>query len=256
MNIKSLVQGRLEQIQQQVSSLPHVHELRLSDHAYLQHPMHSNDCDLHFVLLVDSGFQSRFIDCLSWLTEIQHIAFKYRHVENGYRFLFSDGIYCEFTVEELKFGESADSVNLTTRQTEVATLRPGGQLSATDVDEGQDEEWLLGEMLTNLLIGLRRFNRGDRLSAFYCIQHHALSSLLELLVQWEVSQTKQKRLAKGDICFEQSYPHARNQVASFAMGYDKSPQSASAMLEYAEQHHNLNYFIKDQILIQIKSANN
>ncbi|MBE1298722.1 MAG: hypothetical protein GJ680_02265 [Alteromonadaceae bacterium] len=256
MNMKSLVQDRLEQIQQQVSSLPHVHELRLSDHAYLQHPMHSNDCDLHFVLLVDSGFQSRFIDCLSWLTEIQHIAFKYRHVDNGYRFLFSDGIYCEFTVEELKFGESADSVNLTTRQTEIATLRPSGQLNAIGLDEGQDEDWLLGEMLTNLLIGLRRFNRGDRLSAFYCIQHHALSSLLELLVQWEVSQTKQKRLAKGDICFEQSYPHARNQVASFAMGYDKSPQSASAMLEYAEQHHNLNYFIKDQILIQIKSANN
>lgn len=256
MNMKSLVQDRLEQIQQQVSSLPHVHELRLSDHAYLQHPMHSNDCDLHFVLLVDSGFQSRFIDCLSWLTEIQHIAFKYRHVGNGYRFLFSDGIYCEFTVEELKFGESADSVNLTTRQTEIATLRPGDQLNAIGLDEGQDEDWLLGEMLTNLLIGLRRFNRGDRLSAFYCIQHHALSSLLELLVQWEVSQTKQKRLAKGDICFEQTYPNARNQVASFAMGYDKSPQSASAMLEYAEQHHNLNYFIKDQILIQIKSANN
>lgn len=256
MNMNNLVQDRLEQIQKQVSSLPHVHELRLSEHAYLQHPMHSNDCDLHFVLLVDSGFRSRFIDCLSWLTEIQHIAFKYRHVENGYRFLFSDGIYCEFTVEELRFGETPESVSLCAKHADVSALRPNSSMHLNSTEDGQDEDWLLGEMLTNLLIGLRRFNRGDRLSAFYCIQHHALSSLLELLVQWEVSQTKQKRLAKGDICFEQSYPHARNQVASFAMGYDKSPQSASAMLEYAEQHHNLNYFIKDQILIQIKSANN
>ena len=46
---------------------------------------------------------------------------------------------------------------------------------------GPSEEWLLGEVLTNLYVGLNRFRRGEKLSAMRLIQGHAVDRLVELL---------------------------------------------------------------------------
>jgi hypothetical protein len=44
-------------------------------------------------------------------------------------------------------------------------------------------EWLLGEALTNLYVGLGRFRRGEKLSAARFVQQYALDRVLELVAQ-------------------------------------------------------------------------
>ncbi len=254
MSTESLIQERLGQIRQQVATDANMVGVTVPDRPMQPTPLRNNDCDLEFCLVVKPGFKSRYIKDLTWLTQIQHIAFKYRHVESGYRFLFSDGMYCEFSITEQgdKAQDAPNSLPWPANLVDSEWDYPAANEPTSAINHN-NQDWLLGEMLTNLLIGLRRFIAGDRLSAFYCIQHHALGRLLTLISKWEVNHAQMSK-AYGDSSFEQAYPTAASRVASFALGYDHSPQSALAILQYAEQHHALNFFIKDQILNLVKLA--
>ncbi|HEX5636912.1 MAG TPA: hypothetical protein VFY78_07505, partial [Gammaproteobacteria bacterium] len=139
--------------------------------------------DLDFFVIAKPGFKEYFLDCeLSWLQHHSRGAYWYRNTIDGYKFLFKDGVFCEFAIfipEELApipFAEGrviwADPVfNL-------SVLTPkslhGRYQQSTNI------EWLLGEALTCLYSGMSRNNRGEKLSAMRLIQTQALDRLLDL----------------------------------------------------------------------------
>jgi lincosamide nucleotidyltransferase B/F len=56
--------------------------------------------DLDFFAVVEAGFKDEFLDDLAWLSSTCPIAYRYRNTPDGYKVLFEDGVFGEFSVFE------------------------------------------------------------------------------------------------------------------------------------------------------------
>ncbi|MCC2605425.1 hypothetical protein [Planctobacterium marinum] len=265
MTKNELILQRLEQIRFVIAAQNHALAMLLPNKSDKLHSLRESDCDIGLTVLVEPGCKQLFLDDIRWLSDIQHIAFEFRRSPGHFRFLFSDGIFCDLTIVEKQELEPREIKNNSiawlhsTMDSEIfdVAVPQSTRHSPDTIEEYRDPQWLLGELLTNLLIGLRRYNEGDKLSAFYLIQHHALSRLLTLVENWEQKQGSESvSLHIEHQSFEQNFPQLADIVAGFAQGYEASPRSAMAILDYVEQHESINYFIKDQILNLIKPHSN
>lgn len=276
-----LIEARLEQINETISAQPQTLAIIRPQENDNPCSIKENDCDIRLVVLVATGSEEKLLRDIRWLADIQHIAYEFKRSPGHFRFLFSDGLFCDFTVAEeqkldisdLSHGQILWQKDKTKTDYKDVINITQIKHSKSPITKHEESCWLLGEFLTNLLIGLRRYSKGDKLSAFYIIQHHALSQLLELVDKWEdkidisidsaaSQQTCKSCGSKTDelniepSSFEANYPQMVPLVEEFALGYDRSPKSAHAMLQYVEQHDTINYFIKDQIINLIKPHSN
>jgi lincosamide nucleotidyltransferase B/F len=196
--------------------------------------------DLDFFVIARNGWKSWFLNNLTWLSTIAPIAYHFRNTEDGYKLLYQDGIFCEFAVFE---------------HTELTTIpfSPGRVVwHAPDFDASvaspqhrspahpPSVAWSVGEALTNLYIGLGRYYRGEKLSAFRFIQHYAVDRILELTEQIEAAQPGKHDQFAHERRYEQRFPNTSRVVANFMQGYDRSRESARAMLDFLEAHFEVN----------------
>ncbi len=203
--------------------------------------------DLDFFAIVQPGFKGRYIDNLDWLSTTQPIAYAFRNTVDGYKVLFEDGIFCEFAVFEPQemahipfsagrivwkvpdFDESVCEQRQSTRHHEPAV------------------EWRLGEALTNLYVGMGRFRRGEKLSAARFIQNYAVDQVLNLASHTESVGPALVDAYNIERRFEQRFPLTAAHLASFIQGYERSPESALAILEFLEAYFDVNAAIAAQI---------
>ncbi len=190
--------------------------------------------DLDFFAIVDVGAKAAFLDDLSWLTDLAPVAYVYRNTVDGYKLLYDDGVFCEFAVFEP--GELAR-----------IQYAPGRLVWKRDgVDESiatptvpmpetpSDIDWLTGEVLTNLYVGLLRHRRGERLAAFRMIQMDAVERLTDLC-----AVLGQASPAGGDPFlsarrFETRFPDVANELPGFMPGYDDNVAAARAILRFID----------------------
>jgi hypothetical protein len=197
--------------------------------------------DLDFFVIVDEGCKSRYIDSLGWLSSLCPVAYTFRNSADGYKLLFQDGIFCEFAIFE---------------QSELRTIpfAPGRIIwKQPYVDEAicvpavasapprpMDADWVVGEALTNLYVGLGRFRRGEKLSAMRFIQHYAVDRILELANIFENENGSRKDEFANERRFEQRFPKIAQELPGFVQGYERSCESAQAILEFLERHFEVN----------------
>lgn len=204
--------------------------------------------DLDFFAIVEDGYKVRYVENLDWLNNIAPVAYAFQNTVDGYKLLYADGIFCEFAVFELgelegipfsagrvvwKKPQVDDSIAVPTRKS-----RSDSKLSI---------EWQLGEALTNLLIGLKRFRRGEKLSGSRFVQSYALDRVLELAGLIEDEQLYFKDKFGNDRRFERRFPQVSVLLPSFNQGYKRTPESALAMLEFLEQNFEVNAVIAREI---------
>lgn len=121
--------------------------------------------DLDFFAIVEDGYKQRYIENLDWLSSLAPVAYSFQNTVDGYKLLYQDGIFCEFAVFEL--GElkhipfSEGRIVWKKLQVDDSITVPVRKSSS---ESKQSVQWHLGEALTNLLIGLKRFRRGEKLS--------------------------------------------------------------------------------------------
>ncbi len=203
--------------------------------------------DLDFFVIVRDGYKTIFIEHLDWLSSICPIAYHFKNTVDGYKLLFEDGIFCEFAVFE---------------PYEVANIPfSGGRIVWKD--DGFDEEiltpqprttskqtteWLLGEALTNLYVGLGRYHRGEKLSAARFIQGYAVDRILELSAIIESPQPGHEDIFTLERRYEQRFPAIAAHLPQFVLGYEHSRESARAILAFLEAHFEVNAAIKRAIL--------
>ena len=104
----------------------------------------------------------------------------------------------------------------------------------------REPEWLLGEALTNLYVGMGREKRGERLSASQFIQGYAVDRLVELADLLEKSRPVQQDEFAPDRRFEQRYSGIAEHIAMWMQGYERNRESALAILNFLEQHLTVN----------------
>ena len=206
--------------------------------------------DLDFFVIAKEGHKAFFLDSLAWLERIQPVVFSFRNTADGYKLLFADGIFCEMAVFEaedlagIPYSQARvvwqDKDSAFTFQESNKVPPPAADLPTVD--------WLVGEALSNLFVGLGRFQRGEKLTAVRFIQGYAVQRILELTPFIEDSQNEDGDVFDQDRRFEQRYPETAAALPSFMQGYEKSPQSVRAILEFLDRHFALNEGMKTAVL--------
>lgn len=192
--------------------------------------------DLDFFAIVQPGYKAAFLADLSWLSSIRPIVYAFQNTHDGFKLLFDDDIFCEFAVLEpqelstIPFAEGrvvwkAPEVDETIR---IPVWRAPERTPPT-------EEWLAGEALTCLYIGLKRDKRGERLSAQRFIQNYAVDRVLELTAQRTPAANGLADSFNIERRYEQRYPHLAPHLPSFIQGYAANAPSALAILAFLEQ---------------------
>jgi hypothetical protein len=214
--------------------------------------------DLDIFVIVKDGYEQAFRDDLGWLSSVCPIAYSFPNSPHGYKLMFEDGIYAEvdvFTLAELgqyDFPEGrivwkAEGVDEAIRFPQ----RPAPQresLIPAPQREPLTPDWLIGEIMTNLYVGLGRFHRGEKLSALRFIQGYAIDRIVQLAPFIETEQPAHLDAFIGERRFEQRFPHLSEDLPSFMQGYDRSPESALAILEFLERHFTVHPAMKQAIM--------
>lgn len=201
--------------------------------------------DLDFFAIVGTGFKTEFLDNLAWLSSICPIAYSFRNTPDGYKLLFQDGVFCEFAVleePELRHIPFAPG-RIIWKEADVPETLAMPQL-VRNLPTASSVEWLLGEALTNLYVGLSRLRRGEKLSAMRLIQCYAVDRVLELSEKIEPAGTSSQDVFAPERRYEQRHPSIAEALPSFSQGYDRSVESARAILTFVERHFVVNPFLK------------
>jgi hypothetical protein len=213
--------------------------------------------DLDFFAIVKTGSKNNFLNDLSWLTDILPAAYCFKNTHDGYKFLYEDGIFCEFAVfdeDELKQAVfpagrvvwKAEGVN-----EDIAIPRIPPQAH----DKTHTVEWMLGEALTNLYVGLMREQRGEKLSAMRFIQGYAVDRILELAAQIHKAEAVHPDPFNAERRYEARYPDMAVVLPALAQGYDRNRESALASLNFLEMHFNVSPVMKRAISELCKTIN-
>lgn len=203
--------------------------------------------DLDFFAIVKPGAKSHFIEQLDWLESVRPLAYSFQNTADGWKALYDDGIFCEFAVFEphelsaIPFARGR--IVWQSPDFDVAICVPRPQPHTT-----RSVEWLLGEALTNLYIGLGRVRRGEILSGTRLIQSHAVDRLVELTEYLETAQPIQEDSFSGERRYEVRYRETATHLPDFMQGYNRNVQSAQAILTFLDQHFEINAAIRDAIL--------
>lgn len=204
--------------------------------------------DLDFFAVVQAGSKQAFLGDLSWLSEIAPIAYCFRNTTDGFKLLYSDGVFCEFAV----FDE---------QEMETAIYTPGELIwKAEEVDagiamprvpvpepSGSDTDWLLGEALTNLYVGLMRDRRGEHLSAMRFIQSFALDRVIDLFDQRPGAAEFEQDPFNPERRLEQRQPELAELLPGMTQGYRRNQASALAILDVLEQRYRVSAAMASEI---------
>jgi len=204
--------------------------------------------DLDFFVIVEEGYKHAYLDSLNWLSDIHPIAYSFLNTEDGYKVLFEDGIFCEFAVfepDELEHIPFAPGRIVWKRAGIPDTF--GQPTTFPSSKQKRDKDWLLGEALTNIYVGLNREKRGEKLSATRFIQGYAVDRLVELVEYVEPVNETHCDPFVNERRIEQRYPNLISQFSGWMQGYEKNCESAMAILTFLEEHFEVNEAISKAI---------
>jgi lincosamide nucleotidyltransferase B/F len=239
--MQKLLLQRLEEIVQSLEHSEHALALIGLGSVGLELERLDAHSDLDFFVIVEDGFKAAYLENLSWLTNLALVAYQFQNSSDGFKLLFADDVFCEFAIfeaHELKrIPFAAGRVIWKKPHVSESIGRPTLELPTSS---SHGLEWLLGEALTNLYIGLKRFNRGEKLSAAKFVQEYALDRVLDLAARLEPEGNALKDPFNRERRLEQRFPQLASQLTMFIQGYERTPESALAMLEYLETHFAVN----------------
>ncbi len=205
--------------------------------------------DLDFFAIVKEGHKQAFIEDLSWLSNISPAGYAFRNTVDGYKFLYEDGVFCEFAVFEpqelatIPFSEG--QVIWAEDGFDTQMLKPTDTRGA--YHRSDDVQWIIGEALTNLYVGLCRFQRGEILSAMKFVQSFALDRIIDLLHIQQPNSAGLVDRYMPDRRVENRLTGSQELLAQFCPGYQKTPEAVLAQLRWLAQHYEINTTIAAEI---------
>ena len=212
--------------------------------------------DLDFFVIVADGSKQAYLDDLSWISSVHPVDYCFLNTSDGYKLLFDDGIYAEFavfTLEELgqlSFPEGRIVWKRAGVDDAIRFPRMGAGTGEHPAREKHSLEWVIGEAVTNLYVGLGRYRRGEYISAFRLVQGYAVDRVIELasyLTPDEAIGEVQEDAFAPERRFEQRFPGLAGELPHFMQGYERSAESAASILAFLERHWQVNPAIAQAI---------
>jgi hypothetical protein len=193
--------------------------------------------DLDFFAIVRPGTKQNFLVKLDWLSAPCTISWCFMNTTDGYKALYSDGIFCEFALFEPQelagIPYSPGAVVWQTPEYSVPIAQPERPLPTPD---NRPDAWHLGEALSNLYVGLCRWNRGERLSAFRFVQSHAVDRYVTLFERrYPAANPLLTDAFDAPRRLEARQPVLAEILPRLMPGYTHTPEAALAMLAELER---------------------
>jgi len=194
--------------------------------------------DLDFFVLVRDGAKTCYIGNLDWLAAAHPLVWHFQNTADGHKALMADGVFCEFAVfemHELRRIPYAPG-RFIWRRNEVDEALACAQQS---LPARHSSGWLVGEALSNIIIGLQRHARGEKLAAMRMIQVYALDRVLEFLELLQPG-SDDASAARDPFNVERrielrSAPAALD-LPNWAGGYERTVPAALGLLAVLEAH--------------------
>jgi len=196
--------------------------------------------DLDFFAIVEPTYKSRYIQHPDWLYTVHPIAFAFPNTADGYKLLYADGVFCECAVFEPHELSTATFVRGRIVWQRADFDGALAEPQPRPANKPPTREWLIGEALTNLYVGLGRYRRGEKLSAQRFIQHYAVDRVMDLIAQVETAIPAYRDVFAHERRVEQRYPIETRHLPQMVQGYDRSPESAAAILNWLERSFDIN----------------
>lgn len=206
--------------------------------------------DLDFFVIVSPGHKAQWLAEPSWLDRAHPVSYRFKNTADGFKLLFADGIFAEMAIfepQELAAIPFAEGRVLWHRAGfDPAQLKPTNRSGTKWTPPSAD--FLVGELLTCLYVGLCRYRRGERLSAWRFIQGYCLDRFLELAEFWETAQPGFEDPYNRDRRFEQRFPQAAQLLPDLLGGYNALPNTVRVLLAWLEGKTTVNPALKTAIL--------
>lgn len=195
--------------------------------------------DLDFFAIVTPDAKASMVAELDWLEGFAPVAYRFRNTADGYKLMYEDGVFCEFAVftpSELAEADYADARVIWGRDDFTLPERTAGSRPE------RTKEWLVGEAITNLYVGLGRYLRGERQSACRFVQGYAVDRVIDLAM----GEAADRAADAGRDPFaperriEVIVPDLAATLGRLQTGYDATPAAALAVLEYLEESYDVN----------------
>lgn len=202
--------------------------------------------DLDFFVLVEPGAKASFVQDVSWLAGDHALAFSFANTPDGRKALFEDGVFVEYAVfepHELTNAAFAPGRFVWKREDvpdawAAPALRPPADPPGVS--------WQVGEALTNLLVGLHRDARGERLVATRFVQQYAVDRVLAIAAL-EAPTEEGADVFSPERRFEQRFPSVAAALPAMLQGYERNAASALAVLAWLEAHADVPARLADEI---------
>lgn len=188
--------------------------------------------DLDFFAIVEPGTKARYLRDLDWLAAAHPLAWHFQNTADGHKALMADGVFCEFAVFEpmeldaIPFAPGRVVWKRERVDDSIAVPRKPLPPAAPPA-----EEWIVGEALSCLFVGLQRWQRGEKLSAARFVQGHALERLLELDALRHPEATAGADPFNRERRLEARRPAMAAELPALVPGYERTPQAARALLD-------------------------
>ena len=192
--------------------------------------------DLDFFAIVQPGTKAQFLDNRSWLETTCRLTYYFRNTRDGFKLWWDDGIYGEMAVFE-----PDELCHIPYSPGQLVWCREGyciPEISAIPLPPPPkvDIHYELNELLTNLLVGLLRDARGERLAAHYLIQTIAFGRLLKMLSADFPSQHPEQDPFSIERRFERNYPEIAVHLPTLLAGYTHNREAAAMLLHVVEHY--------------------
>lgn len=197
--------------------------------------------DLDFFVIARPGKKWRFIDNLDWLNGSGVPAYHFKNSPDGHKYLYEDGVYCEFAVFEPaeieKIPFSAGRIIWKSDDFDPSICVPSKKNTPWRPD---NLDWAMGEVLTCLYVGLCRYARGERLIAAKFVQTFALDILIAAAHFFEKEIPCFNDDFQNERRFEKRFPVMAESLPSMMLGYMRVPESALGILEFLRMKYQVN----------------
>ncbi|MEV6350240.1 hypothetical protein [Actinoplanes sp. NPDC051851] len=190
--------------------------------------------DLNLFLVVADGAVGRYTGDADWLDAVAPVVHTYANDRHGRKALFADGILVEFAVFT-----QATLRTIPFRGARVVWQRPDAPRTLTESGVAEPRtpfdtvEFHLNEALVDLLVGLNRDRRGERLSASRLIQQHAVDRVIALL-RLDEGEPPYRDLFDPSRRVERAY---RLPLAAMVPGYDGNAAAARTILDWLSSRY-------------------
>lgn len=203
-----------------------------------QHHRFDDHSDIDFfVITADASVKARYLADINWLAAMGGVIYGFANDANGRKALLSDGMFVEyaiFTAAELCDVPVVDARIIWQRPGTDIDLAASAGIPAATANDTVD--FHLNEALTNLLIGLQRELRGERLAASRFVQVLAVDHVLALTRLLDPEQEAPQDPFDPTRRAEAAHPALRADLPRMLPGYEHNMAAAEAVLSWLTRH--------------------